>query len=110
MVLDAMGNVCTDYKGDFKVTTPSPRPRPHPHPHPHPIPIPDPDPNPNPNPNDVKVTISGGGDAKAGGPRVAGGGKPVFKALNGRALLPILCTQVTAVTLAPSPEPRAPSP
>jgi len=58
MVLDAMGNVCTDYKGDFK------------------------------------VVISGGGDAKSGGPRVAGGGKPIFKALNGRALLPVLCTQV----------------
>ena len=64
MVLDAMGNVCTDYKGDFK------------------------------------LAISGGGDAKSGGPRVAGGGKPVFKAVGGRALLPMLCTQVTAVTFA----------
>ena len=88
--------------GDIRCSIPNPSPHPHPHPHPNP------NANPNPNPNDSKVTISGGGDAKAGGPRVAGGGKPVFKALNGRALLPILCTQATAVTLAPSP--LAPSP
>ena len=42
---------------------------------------------------DVKVTIGAGA-------RVAGGGKPVFKVLNGRALLPVMCTAVQTVSFA----------